>query len=87
MQNMEEIEIIQKRKKDYKAKNSMIISSLQGIREVIISIGLGCYDKGNKNTLANINAIEMSENKMKDVSSKAEQNGKKKKVEEVETEE
>ena len=29
----------------------------------------------------------MSENKMKDVSSKAEQNGKKKKVEEVETEE
>lgn len=52
MQNMEEIEIIQKRKKDYKAKNSMIISSLQGIREVIISIGLGCYDKGNKNTLA-----------------------------------
>lgn len=52
MQNMEEIEIIQKRKKDYKAKNSMIISSLQGIREVIISIGLGCYDKGNKNMLA-----------------------------------
>lgn len=76
---MEEIEIIQKRKKDYKAKNSMIISNLQWIREVIISIGLGCYDKGNKNMLANINAIEMSENKMKDVSSKAEQNGKKKK--------
>lgn len=34
-----------------------------------------------KNMIANINAIEMSENKMKDVSSKAEQKGKKAKSE------
>ena len=34
-----------------------------------------------KNMIANINAIEMSENKMKDVSSKAEQKGKKAKCE------